>query len=181
MAAVFLLLVRVKACTVPLDDVMAEAAVAGVRSVCIQWRKVCGVLFDGMSRSTIITAYEVPVSCVCVANVGWLAVAKKRYHQIDCSSIHTLYFATSDAKTCHLRAEPFGQYMVMLTCFGNNDAVHGRGLVVHNNQVGIRGRCEAGGCLPSDQRRHRHHRNKRLGNHVENLKVRKKWCQPVYV
>lgn len=83
MAAVALVLVRVKACVVPFAVVTVEADVDGVRSVCIQWRNVCGLVVDGISRSTMITAYEVPVSCDVVAIVGSLAVAKR----IWCQSI----------------------------------------------------------------------------------------------
>lgn len=42
MALVFFVLVSVKPWTVPFTVVIVVAAVAGVRSVCIQWRKVCG-------------------------------------------------------------------------------------------------------------------------------------------
>ncbi len=50
--------------------------VEGVRPVCIQWRRVlvCGGLLVGMSRSIMITAYEVPLSRVRVPMRGSVAV-----------------------------------------------------------------------------------------------------------
>lgn len=50
---------------------------AGVRPVCIQWRRVetAGGVFVGMSISIIMTAYEVPVSLVCVPIWGIVVTA----------------------------------------------------------------------------------------------------------
>lgn len=52
-------------------------AVAGVRPVCIQWRRVetAGGEFVGMSMSTMITANEVPLSLVCVPIWGMVETA----------------------------------------------------------------------------------------------------------
>lgn len=75
MALVFLAFERVNAWVLPFDAETVDAVVAGVRPVCIQWRKACGFWSDGMSRSTMITAYEVPPRRDFVAIVGALAVA----------------------------------------------------------------------------------------------------------
>lgn len=68
-------------------------AVAGVRPVCIQWRRVetAGGEFVGISISTMITAYEVPLSLVCVPIWGIVDtareyVSKSGFHHRELSS-----------------------------------------------------------------------------------------------
>jgi len=55
------------------------ALVAGVRPVCIQWRRVFVIeVLVGMSRSIMMTAYEVPVNRLVVPTRGWVAVTRHR-------------------------------------------------------------------------------------------------------
>lgn len=67
---------RANAFALPELELRAVAAVAGVRSVCIQCSSVlvCGGLLVGMSRSIISTAYDVPFKRCVVASLGSLAV-----------------------------------------------------------------------------------------------------------
>lgn len=59
--------------------------VAGVRPVCIQWRRVevAGGEFVGMSISIMSTAYEVPLSLVCVPIWGIVDTAGESVSRSD--------------------------------------------------------------------------------------------------
>lgn len=64
-------------CAPPVVEVIDVADVAGVSPVCSQWSSVdvAGGLLVGMSRSTMMSAYELPGSWSAVPTVGCFAVA----------------------------------------------------------------------------------------------------------